>query len=272
MNNKQYKNIIGYTIANETNVGNKDDIAVVKDVMNNCGVPFPTGTREEVKTTLSSGEYIGWTECSPEEAQIAADAGYATVGINETRAFVVEPSEDVETLSATLAVGAGNNVSTVNALSEEEINATTFYAQANFTTDDGVIIPEESGTTGYLPPTTYYFVTYDLNGGSGDFPDQQKFASTPITIYSDSPYKDGYIFTCWVADNGGTYYPRSEYNVDESTTLRAFWEPIPSYTLTYNLNGGCGDFPSMSAQSMINIVLEDEPTREGYVFVKWINR
>lgn len=268
MNNKQYKNIINYTIATETDIENKDTVEVVRDVLNNCGVPFPSGTKEEIKETLSSGNYIGWTECSSEEAQLAADAGYATVGINDIRAFVIEPSQEVDTMSASIAVETGNNVSTVSELSKDEIGATTFYAQTNFTTDDsGSITPTPSGTT---TPTEYYVITYNTNNGTGDFPTQYKAAGQIVRIHFATPYRAGYTFLYWVDSFGNTYAPGTLYIADASTTLTAFWDAPFMGTIHYNLNGGNGCFPEQSAPCGNAITIPcSTPTHTNYPFMYW---
>ncbi len=138
MTNKQYKNIIQMTLLNKENTTGKEDVEVLKKVFDNCGVPFPTGTKEEVTDALKGGTYIDWSPCSAAEAQAAANEGIASVAISKTKAYVVEP-EGTDTLSASAEI---NSVYSVNAtaLTAEEEESTEFFAQAKFEYDaDGNI-------------------------------------------------------------------------------------------------------------------------------------
>ncbi len=146
MTNKQYKNIIQMTLLNKENTAEKEDVEVLKKVFDNCGVPFPTGTKGEVTTALRNGTYVGWSPCSSDEAQAAANEGIASVGISNTKAYVVEP-DATDTLSASAEINSEYSVNTKTLTAEEE-ESTEFFAQAKFEYDaNGNISVMATGTT-----------------------------------------------------------------------------------------------------------------------------
>ena len=58
---------------------------------------------------------------------------------------------------------------------------------------------------------------------------------------------------------------------DGIVTLYAVWQPIPTYTVTYNANGGTGgpaeSLPVTEGDTIA--VSDEEPTRDGYKFLGW---
>ncbi len=117
-------------------------------------------------------------------------------------------------------------------------------------------------------------VTYNLDGGEGDFPDisdeELVFSSTPEAM----PSKAGYYFSHWVSSrNGAEYQPGATYVFAGNDTLTAVWE-IAWHTLTYNLNDA--DTPesieAQEGQATTNIILSSViPVKEGFTFVRWEN-
>ena len=56
MTTSQYKNKIDWTLTCNDGVDLSDSYAVVKTILANCGVPFPTGGRENALEVLSGGD------------------------------------------------------------------------------------------------------------------------------------------------------------------------------------------------------------------------
>ena len=135
------------------------------------------------------------------------------------------------------------------------------------------------------------FVTlrYDPNGGKGGPEPQVKLAGTvgaKFDIAPEEPTLDSYTFQGWSKDPAATE-AKYKYNsekasqkdilITEDTTLYAVWQENPSYTLTYNANGGSNP---PAAQSQVSLYVGGDyvaymtitnaaPSRPGYSFAGW---
>lgn len=123
-----------------------------------------------------------------------------------------------------------------------------------------------------FPPATYY-VYYNLNGGSGDFPTQSKVYGGSVNIHNRQPTKAGHTFKGWgtsAAATSPSYYTNSNYAGNASITLYAIWS-ANSYTVTYDANGGVG---APGAQTFVfnsgATLSTKTPSREGYTFSHWV--
>ena len=114
-----------------------------------------------------------------------------------------------------------------------------------------------------------YTVTFDLNGGniSGNTtnPTQTGYAGDAITAPAD-PTRDGYTFAGWD--------PAVDASIPEGDkTYVAQWEEIPTYTVTFDLNGGNigGDTtnPTQTGYAGDPITAPADPTKDGYNFAGW---
>jgi len=94
MTRSQYKNIIKWTLRNKPEYASEDTYIATKEILSNCGVPFPSEGQENAVEVLRSGEYMGWSECSAEQARQAANEGIAAVGVNTEQILVIEPDDD----------------------------------------------------------------------------------------------------------------------------------------------------------------------------------
>lgn len=81
-------------------------------------------------------------------------------------------------------------------------------------------------------------VSYDLNGGTGNFTNQIKVSGTALTLTSDIPTRSGYTFLGWATSKNATsakYSAGASYTTDASVTLYAVWQsgtstdPTPTY-------------------------------------------
>lgn len=126
-----------------------------------------------------------------------------------------------------------------------------------------------------------YSVSYDLNGGEGGMFSVADYAygdSWSIPKAGDTISRNGYRFAGWsLSKNGSVVY------VDGATvknlaseqgatvTLYAVWEPIPTYTVHYDANGGSGG-PENSdpvTEGEDYVIPDAVPTRDGYKFLGW---
>ena len=124
-----------------------------------------------------------------------------------------------------------------------------------------------------------YSVDYDLGGAEGSIP------STPFT-YDESrelPKVDGYFtldgyrFTGWALSKNGSVVYEDGATVKNLASedgavvkLYAVWEPIPTYTLHYDANGGTAAPADDSALEGDDCTVSDQkPVYNGYRFLGW---
>lgn len=109
-------------------------------------------------------------------------------------------------------------------------------------------------------------ITFNAEGGSAvaqmSGPD-----GTTITLPA-APTYPGHTFDGWfVAPSGGSPLT-SPYSLSGSTTLYAQWTAIPTFTVSFNANGGAGSMTPQSSSSAAALKLNSF-TRAGYSFAGW---
>ena len=120
-----------------------------------------------------------------------------------------------------------------------------------------------------------YIITYNANGGTGSMTSQTVTAGGSVTLRPNAFTRDHYTFQGWAVSSGGGVAYADEAtinNVNANITLYAVWQALPSYTVSYNANGGTGSIPSQTVYS-------DDPTvtlsngtgfsRTGYTLTNW---
>ena len=114
-----------------------------------------------------------------------------------------------------------------------------------------------------------YTVSYDVNGGDGSYGDATVSEGDKVTLPTD-PTRDGYKFLGWFTELDGGSKVTSDTVVTGDMTIHAHWERIiPTYTVSYDVNGGNGSYPPTAAKEGEKITLPADPTREGYEFLGW---
>ena len=125
--------------------------------------------------------------------------------------------------------------------------------------------------------TETYKITYDLDGGQGDFPEQEKKAGELIYLHEGEPTKADNKFDYWsdknssqTASGDDIYYPGAAYMADKNLELIASWSyngsgPSPgsgTYVVYYNSFGGSYVSPSVGTitQDPIYEWVPDEET------------
>ena len=130
MNAAQYKNIIKWTISTTSNVSNIDSLSFAKKVFDNLGVAFPHGNLNEITNILNHSKYLGWRNCSSDEAQKFADIGIATIGLDSNKIVIIIPSNKIDDFCGFEDISdiTHENVKQVEELSEDEdYENLTFY-------------------------------------------------------------------------------------------------------------------------------------------------
>jgi|GEM_PF-1751612 len=118
-------------------------------------------------------------------------------------------------------------------------------------------------------------VSFDLNGGNGDFPDQTVVIGTFATRPTTNPTRTGYLFTGWyVALNSSQPFDFETMFIYTDTVIYAHWEVDLSnvnFTVSYDLNG------ALQTETISETVssgahpsgLELTPIYPGHVFIGW---
>ncbi len=144
------------------------------------------------------------------------------------------------------------------------------YTFSHWESDKGAIYypfdvySENAGVT--LHAVWEYTLTFDLDGGTGDLAPITK-KEGEYTVLTEIPQKEGYHFDGFENKNGELY---SRYTFEKGEdTLTAKWKE-KTYTVSYNLEDGEGDFPAQTKMYFSPLTLHTAtPTREGHTFIAW---
>lgn len=123
----QYNNVIQFTLADEMNQG-KDNLELVRCILDNLSIPLPKGDYQDVLCTLLNGEYMNWIQCFKKQAHQSANLGLATIGLTKDDIVVIEPDESVLTLGTGLKDSANPVARTVEEITQEEQCEMQFFA------------------------------------------------------------------------------------------------------------------------------------------------
>jgi len=113
----------------------------------------------------------------------------------------------------------------------------------------------------------FFTITYDANGGQGPVPvDEARYSGYDLVSvqFTPEPTRDGYDFLGWDEDKDATdpYYTETghnKFNITDNTTLYAIWERnVPTYTLTYDANGGYWGTTENRIQTETDLPTPDE--------------
>lgn len=120
-----------------------------------------------------------------------------------------------------------------------------------------------------------YTVAFNANGGSGEMNNQARTYDDGAALTANAFTRTGYTFSGWntAADGSGTAYADSargnlSSTAGDTVTLYAQWT-VNNFTVTFDSDGGS----EVAAQSVAyggKVTKPDAPTKEGYVFDKWI--
>lgn len=262
--NKSFKAVYEpnkYTISFNTNShSNLDNIVVTYD--SNFVLPTPTKTGYLFGGWYHNGEQIVdgiWTYTS----NISLTARWTT---NEYL------------INYRLNGGTNDNSNVLNYTIEDEVVLSspsrigyTFIGWTSSSITSPTINPKiELGTTGDLTfianwEANTYTISFDVN--CKDVLDLDNLTVTYNQSYNlPSIYRAGYTFDGWY--NGDLKFNNGEWNNTNDVTLIAKWSTI-SYTIIYNLNGGCNDDTYKNSYTIEDSFSVNSPTKEGYSFTGW---
>ncbi|MDR1642148.1 MAG: InlB B-repeat-containing protein [Clostridiales bacterium] len=230
---------------------------------NSSGTSYTAG--QSVAFTANTTLYAKWTALPTYTVTYNANGGSGTAPT--TQSFISGNSVTISgagSLTRSGYIFAGWNTSANS-------SGTSYTA--------GQSVAFTANTTLYAKWTALpsYTVTYNANGGSGTTPTTQSFVSgSSVTISNaGSLTRSGYTFSGWntSANGSGTSYTAGQsVAFTANTTLYAKWTALPSYTVTYNANGGAGTAPtaqSFVSGNSVTISNAGSLTRSGYIFAGW---
>jgi uncharacterized repeat protein (TIGR02543 family) len=122
-----------------------------------------------------------------------------------------------------------------------------------------------------------YTVKYNANGGSGAMFDSVHIYDTSTALSANAFTRTGYTFQGWATSATGSVAYTDKQSVSNLTstngatvTLYAVWKANPTYTVSYNANGGSEAPSSQTKTHDIALTLSStKPTRTGYTFQGW---
>lgn len=133
-------------------------------------------------------------------------------------------------------------------------------------------LPTTGNRTAHAQWVPYRVVTFDLHGGSGNFPPISVPSGTMVPEPAENPTREGYRFTGWFTAATGTARFNFNAPITSNRTAHARWvRALPTdRTVTFVLHGGTGNFPAqILADGGRAIEPATPPTRPDYIFVAW---
>lgn len=118
-----------------------------------------------------------------------------------------------------------------------------------------------------------FSITYDLAGGVNSPDNPDSYSSKGETITLSAPTREGYKFLGWRDKNavGGDFVAEISSGSTGDKVFVAIWKKT-SFSITYELDGGVNhpDNPDSYESDSADIGLK-VPTKEGYIFLGWID-
>ena len=106
-----------------------------------------------------------------------------------------------------------------------------------------------------------YTVTYNANGGSDTPLTQYKDFGKSLTLSSDEPSKNNYLFAGWGTSSGSTsasYQPGGTYSTESNVTLYAIWTPAdttkPTVSISSTNNVSSSQTATLSLSDNVGVV------------------
>lgn len=233
--------------------------------------------------TLSMGD-LGWPNIWPGPTINWVEVRMHSLNVldNKTYAKVTQVSKFArsgETGNRTVIVYA-NNVEvdrktvlfpTFESMSASDISVSTYAGwipRGNVSGAGATVVVADGVYKVYI--VSQNTIKYDLDGGSGSFPNQTKTYGVQLNLHSGEPTKTGYSFNHWVSQfDGSTWAKGANFTPDRADTLKASYSPVP-YTATFDANGGSVT-PASSTFNIEGALSLPTPSAApaGYTFAGW---
>lgn len=143
--------------------------------------------------------------------------------------------------------------------------------------ENGEVITSESEPftfTNNVPPKEKIYASFNPNGGSGTMEDIE-ITEEGIYLPECSFTYEGYEFIGWtIKDSGDDLLPVGQHlSSSISVELLAHWQeiqPITTYIVSFNSNGGTGSMESAEVTDSDYTLPECSFTKENYEFIGWL--
>lgn len=205
-----------YTVDDAVQLNNSYTVKVITGV-DNSGTSSPYTVRiDKVKPTsnfVTNGgnlTVISGSSVNASTKVTTSDAG----SLVASRKYAWSESSTVEPTSSYTDFSEGVDIVTT-------LSGPSKYLWIKVTDNAGNITTSRSNAF-----DTYYQITYNLNGGTGNISNETKKYGTSKTITSVVPTRSGYNFKGWSTSSSGTssYASGAPYTNDAPITLYAVWE------------------------------------------------
>ena len=207
-------------------------------------------------------------------------AAISLVGIQYQTASAAQPK------TVTFDSNGGTGTMATQTTNKPEVLDLNTFTKAGYTFANWNTSADGSGTT-YADGATYSFatdltlyaqwnlipithtVTFDANGGTGTMAPQSSSVSASLSLNAFT--RTGYSFTGWdtATDGSGTpYSDGTTYAFLADLTLYAQWTALPTFSVTFDANGGAGTMSPQVDSGPANLNA-NAFTRAGYTFNDW---
>ncbi|GGI15294.1 hypothetical protein GCM10007377_15180 [Galliscardovia ingluviei] len=255
-------------------------------------IPPTTGNVDETvkitpdKPTRGGYTFTGWKDCNATATYHASQQ--VTLPDGGLR-LCAQWSADKTQLAYDPNGGTGKMTPTVGHTDEQVTVSENGFTRKGYTFTgwatkpaDGTTVKPQSKVTLPAGGMTLYAqwqanpssLTYDPDGGEGDFPPVNGHVDDKITVTSTPPTRKGYSFTGWkdctTASSTTIYHANSPLTLpDGGIRLCAQWYALPA-RLVYMHNGGNGMMPATTGHTDSDVrVADSQFTRNGYTFTGW---
>ena len=150
------------------------------------------------------------------------------------------------------------------------------YTFVAWTNEDGKVITEGTKVTKDITLKAEWIsndakvVTAEFDTDGGNEINNILIEKGKIILLPIEPVKEGYIFVGWIDENGS--FVTNNMIVSSNITLKAMWikRGVEIVTIKFDTDGG-NNIESIIIENGNVILLPINPTREGYVFIGWVD-
>ncbi|MBR0236090.1 MAG: InlB B-repeat-containing protein [Clostridia bacterium] len=258
-------------------------------------------TLSSTTPTKSGYTFKGWAT-SPGSSSVAYSPGGTYIGNSNMNLYAVWTQNVVEPTTYTISYNAnGGTGAPASQTKTKDVSLTlssvlpirdgyvckgwsasstatnaTYQPGGTYTANSSVTLYavwKSNSTESYTPTTTTYTVTYNANGGTGAPASQTKIKGVDLQLSSIAPTRNGYTFEGWSNSSSSSHIfctPGEYYDADADLDLYAVWTLTPTYTISFDANGGVGAPSSQIKTHGVALTLSSTvPTRSGYAFLGW---
>lgn len=159
---------------------------------------------------------------------------------------------------------------TFQSMSASDLNVASTYdvwKRRGDVTSNATVVVEDGVYKVYL--VSQNTISFNLNGGSGSFPNQTKIYGVKLNLHSTKPAKTGYTFANWKSNyDGSTWAAGANFTPDRTDTLVAQWTPNTNtaYKIEYYKDGTLDTTVSATGTTGASIAYEADKYGDTYKF------